>query len=141
MLMTHWTEFKDYHGLKAGDMLLIKKTGKLVRYIGVSYGGIPDTPYDKMLLEFCQPFPVHPFNHCNQNLVKTYYLAIKESSSQGFINPSTIKDLKNLEGICFLNKYIKDTKKDFEKVGNIPNIIWLRMEQEAPIYSVNGKIQ
>ena len=132
--MTHWTEYKNSHGLKEGDMLLIKKTGKLVRYVGHAINGIEGTPYDKYLLEFCQPVPVHPFNHFNQELKKVYYLATKESSSQGFVDPSTIKDLKNLEGISFLNEDIRDTKKDFEKVGNIPNLTWLRMEQEAPRY-------
>ena len=139
LVMHQFLKPEDSNGLKSGDMLRIKKTGKLVRYVGVSYGGIPDTPYNKKLLLFSQPVPVHPFNKVNQEIAKTYYLATEESSSQGFIDPLTIK--KCLEGICFLNKDIENIEKDFEKVGNIPHSTWFLMEQEAPRYSVNEKIQ
>ena len=87
--------------------------------------GIQDTPYDKELLEFSQPIPVHPFNYgFNQN----YFLATKESSSQGFVDPSTVL---GLEKLTFLNEHVKDLEKDLEKVGNIPQLLWMRMGQKA----------
>jgi len=130
--LSYFTNPENSHGLEFGDMIRIRKTGNLVRYIGVAYGGIPNTPYNKKLLQFSQGFPVHPFNQINQNLAKTYYLVTEESSSQGFIEPSTIKGLKNLEKISFLNEDIKDIKKDFDKVGNIPQYLWELMERESP---------
>lgn len=125
--MSQFTKQENSHGLEFGDMIRVRKTGNLVRYIGVAYGGIPNTPYDKELLQFCQPVPIHPFNY--PNFGKTYYLATEESSSQGFIDPSTVK---GLEKISFLNKDIKSISLDFDKVGNIPHITWLRMERETP---------
>ena len=122
---TNWLEYRDSHGLKAGDILLIKRTDRIVRYVGVIKKGLINTPYDKEVLHFIGAIPVSPHEPKTKDF---YYFVTEDSSSQGFIDPSTIRGLEN---ISFLNKDVKDLSKDLDNVGNISKDLWGKMEQEA----------